>query len=77
MTRASTPRLSVVLTEEQFNALQKINLPWGWQRAIFSSIVDDIISIHDKHGIDAIALIVANKVKPREVLSTLKVKDHG
>lgn len=72
------PRLSIELSAEQFKALQEA-LPWGTMRPLFSSIVDDIISI-SREGMSErlVAAIVAGLVKPREVIPTLnKAVDGG
>lgn len=65
------PKLSIELTPEQSNALRSINLPHGWQRAIFTRIVDDLISLDHDYGPQALAIIIADATRPREVLPTL------
>lgn len=43
------PRLSIEITEESRNKLQKL-LPHGTQKLVFQLIVDDLISLMEKHG---------------------------
>lgn len=71
MNTSHRPRLSIDISEEQQQRLLSMNLPWGWQRALFSKIIDNIIEIHDKYGSNAIACIVAGQVKPAEVMGTI------
>lgn len=65
------PRLSIELTEEQRQRLADINLPHGWQRAMFSAIIDDVLWLHDNFGVNALACIVSRIGKPSEILPTM------
>jgi hypothetical protein len=65
------PRLSIEITEEQQEKLRAINLPHGWQKALFSYLLDEIIALHDENGIDAIAVLVGKLAKPRDVIPSL------
>jgi len=64
------PRLTVELTEEQYNRLQAL-IPWGIQRPFFSLIVDDVIEVLEKKGEVALALVLDRYIKPREVVRLL------
>ena len=58
-----TPRLSIVLTEEQAEGLRKY-IPWGLRRTLFTRMIDDLlafIKLDDTGKI--IAGIVSGKVK--------------
>lgn len=65
------PKLSVELTPEQHQSLQAIDIPHGWIRAVFSVVVDDIIELNAVHGPQSLALIIAGRVKPSEVLPSM------
>lgn len=43
------PRLMVDLTEEQQRLLTK-HIPWGSKKMIFNVVVDDLLSLCEKHG---------------------------
>ena len=56
-----TPRLSVELREDQYYALQRI-FPHGTQKVFFQSLVDGIISIHQRGGFAALAPIMTGHI---------------
>ena len=56
-----TPRLSVELREDQYYALQSI-FPHGTQKVFFQSLVDGIISIHQRGGFAALAPIMTGHI---------------
>ena len=69
------PRLSVDLTEEQSKKLRQY-LPWGLQRALFSAIIDDIISLYEiGMGDKVVQAIVTGLMKPSELLNSIKVEE--
>ena len=43
-----TPRLSIDITEEQNHALGVLD--WGMKKQIFHLIIDDLISLFNKHS---------------------------
>lgn len=47
------PRLSINITEEQQQKISRF-FPWGTQCKVFSVIIEDIISLCEKHGADII-----------------------
>jgi len=68
------PRLSVDLTEEQYNRLSAL-IPWGLKQKLFSTIVDDLITVIEKHGNSAVAAIIGRAVKSGEYLLTERKED--
>lgn len=62
------PRLSAELTHEQADALFSI-LPHGWQKPLFQTIVDGIIELHARGGIEAIGAIVSKTISVEQVIS--------
>ena len=68
------PRLSVELTEEQDQKLVHY-LDYGMRKAIFGAIVDDLISLIEKHGAGKIiGLLMERSISLREI-SRLKLED--
>jgi len=60
------PRISVEITPESYNKMQKI-LPHGWQRPLFQALTNGIIELYARGGIDAIAAIVAGHIKTEQI----------
>ena len=65
------PKLSVLLTDEQRQKLNKL-LPWGSGTLLFSAIVDELIEVLEEYGHAAIGLIVSKKVR---ILDFIKIKE--
>lgn len=65
------PRLSIEITEEQQSAIRDIDLPHGWQKAIFGKLIDDIIDLYNDYGTNALACLISGQAKPRSILPTL------
>jgi len=61
------PRLSIDLTDEQREALDRILGQHGLQRAVFSVIVDDLINSVDKHGTRVISALLARAIKLEDI----------
>ena len=67
------PRLSIVLTDKQHKALQRL-IPWGVQKQLFSIIVDDVIRLMERHGQVFIAAALSKAIKMEEY-SSLKLEE--
>ena len=61
------PRLSAELTHAQADALFSI-LPHGWQKPLFQTIVDGIIELHARGGIQAVGAIVSKTVSIEQII---------
>jgi len=61
------PRLSIEVTEDQQRRLREC-IPWGLQRTLFSTIIDDIIDMVEKHGPMVLAAIIDRKIKADQYL---------
>ena len=61
------PRLSIEITEEQHNALQRL-IPWGLKNQVFSTIIDQLIPLLERRGSDVIALIITNDLRVEHLL---------
>jgi len=62
MSETYKPRLSIEVTKEQFDSLIKL-LPWGVKRALFSTIVDDLIEMLEKDPSRVMGLILSKRAK--------------
>ena len=65
MPNEQRPRLSIEITEEQNLALQRL-IPWGVKNSLFGMIVDDLISMLEKHGEIVLAAIFSRKLKLKD-----------
>jgi len=62
MSEKYIPRLSVEITQEQFDALIKY-IPWGIKKKLFSVIVDDLIEMLKVDPSRVIGLVVSGRAK--------------
>jgi len=71
------PRLSIDLTPEQYQELNKL-IPWGLKSALFGVIVDDLIQVLKKTTTRRlfIALIMKRKINSLEYLKIKKDLDE-
>ena len=56
------PRISAEITAESKAQLTKI-LPHSWQRPLFQALVDGVIEVHRRGGIQAISAIIAGHIE--------------
>ena len=56
-----TPRLSVEITDEQYNKLKQL-IPWGVKNTLFSIIIDEVIELIEEHGTVVIAGLLNKKL---------------
>ena len=69
MTQSDTsyrPRVSTEITLESKNQLQRI-LPHGWHRPLFQALVDGVIELHRRGGIEAISAIIARHITIQQI----------
>lgn len=71
-----SPRLTIELTEEQYNELLKL-VPWGIKRKLFSVIIDDIIRLLKEHGQKFLAAILTRSIKLEEYTHLLEESDDN
>lgn len=62
------PRLSIDLTQEQRDELDNILGQYGLQRAVFSIIIDDLITSVHSHGPQVIAGLISRAIKLEDIL---------
>jgi len=65
------PRLSIEITEEQQRALQT-RLNHGEGKAVFSVLIDELVSLVDEYGDIIVPLIAGKKARPRDIFRSIK-----
>lgn len=54
------PRLSLILTEDQHQKLNKY-LPWGTKQTVISSLIDQLNNAVEQHGSKIVGFIINNE----------------
>jgi hypothetical protein len=62
------PRLSIEISNEQYNALGRL-IPWGVKSELFSAIIDDLIDLLEKEGEIVIAAVLTKRLKIKDLRS--------
>ena len=70
------PRFLFEITEEQKVRANRLISQYGLRKAIFGPILDDVLDLIDEYGGLAIGVIMSGKLKPREVLPSMKKADE-
>lgn len=65
------PRLSIEITEEQRNKLDRLLGTYGIKRTIISIVLDDLLDLIDNYGQVIIGIILEKSTKPHEILPIL------
>lgn len=66
------PRFAFEVSEEQKNRADKLISQYGLRRAIFSHILDDVLDMIEEYGPVVIGIMMSDKVKPRDIIPTMK-----
>jgi len=74
MPKEQRRRLSIDLTEEQYNRLGEV-LNWGYKQPLFSVLVDQMIVVLETHGKKAIGAIAMGLLNPAEMIITKAMKE--
>ena len=69
------PRFSFEITEEQKQRADKLLAFHGMRRGVFSTILDDVLDLLEKHGNMVIGIILDGQARPKEILPTLAQAD--
>jgi hypothetical protein len=70
------PRLTIDITYEQKKLLGEL-IPWGTQTKLFAVIVDDLISVLQKHGTLALASILTSQLRVTDYSPTMRDAANG
>lgn len=75
------PRFTFEISEEQKDRANKLISQYGLRKAIFGPILDDVLDLIEEYGAVAIGVILSGKLKPRDVLPSMRraeeIKDGG
>lgn len=66
------PRFSFEISEEQKARADELLTTYGLRKAIFGRILDDVLDLIEEHGGVAIGVLMSGRVKPREILPSMK-----
>lgn len=66
------PRFLFEITEAQKERADRVISQYGLRKAIFSPILDDVLDLIEEYGGVAIGVIISAKIKPREILPSMK-----
>ena len=66
------PRFSFEISEEQKRRADNLINTYGLRKAIFGQILDDVLDLIEDYGGVAIGVIMSGKVKPRDVIPSMK-----
>ena len=66
------PRFSFEITDEQQVRANRLLSTYGLRKAIFGKILDDVLNMIEEHGGMAIGVMMAERVKPREIISSMR-----
>lgn len=66
------PRFSFEISEEQKQRADKVLSTYGLRKAIFGQILDDVCDLIEEYGGVAIGVIMSGKIKPRDVIPSMK-----
>ena len=64
MSKAIRPRLSIDITPKQQKFLDR--LPFGWKQQIFSILIEMLIEMTDRCGMEALGIIASKRIKLEE-----------
>lgn len=70
------PRLVVDITDEQAQKLNRY-LEYGMRGPVFSVIIDDVISMLEKHGAVFLGAVLARHLKLEDYSTLQMEKPHG
>ena len=65
------PRLSIEITEEQQQRINRLFDTYGIKRAIMSILLDDLLNLIEEHGQVVIGILLDGAAKPHNIMPTL------
>ena len=66
------PRFSFEISEEQKGRADRLLGSYGYRKAIFPVILDDLLDLIEEFGGAVIGALISESIKAREVLPSLK-----
>jgi len=72
MTADYKPRFSFEISEAQKNRADRLLDTYGLRKAIFGTILDDVLDLIEDYGGVAIGIMMSGKAKPRDILPSMR-----
>jgi len=66
------PRFSFEITEEQKKRADRLLATYGLRKAIFGTILDDVLDLIEEKGGVAIGIMMSGKIKPRDIIKPMR-----
>jgi hypothetical protein len=66
------PRFLFEISQEQKDRADRLISQYGLRKAIFGPILDDVLDLIEEYGGVAIGVIMSGKLKPRQVIPSMK-----
>lgn len=76
MTNDYRPRISITLPEELKNRLTEA-IPWGMQNRVFCVIVEDLVSLIEKHGINLVIYAFSERELTLDKMCRLNIEKEN
>jgi len=70
------PRFSFEISWKQKERADRLLVTYGLRRAMFGNILDDVLDMIEEFGGVAIGVIMSGKVKPRDIIPSMKQADE-
>lgn len=65
------PRFSFEITEEQKARADRLISTYGLRKALFGTILDEVLDLIEEYGGVSIGAIMSKKCKPRDIIPSL------
>ena len=76
MTNDYRPRISITLPEELKRRLTEA-IPWGMQNRVFCVIVEDLVSLIEKYGINLVVYAFSERELTLNKMCKLNIKEEN
>ena len=70
------PRFSFEISWEQKERADRLLATYGLRRTMFGNILDDVLDMIEEFGGVAIGVMMSGKVKPRDIIPSMKQADE-
>jgi len=77
MTKEPRYRFAFDISEEQQKRVFRLMSTYGLRKAVFSTILDDLLDLIEENGEDVIYFIIKKSVKAKEILPCLEGTKNG
>ena len=66
------PRFSFEISMEQKERADRLFGTYGTRKAIFNTLLDEVLDLIEEHGGVAIGILMSGKVKPRDIIPSMQ-----